>query len=119
MAFIPVTDIARAREFYEGTLGLQVIEESPFALVVDANSTMIRITLVADLRPQPFTIAGWAVDDIEEAVGRLTSRGVKFTRYDGMAQTALGVWASPGGDQVAWFVDPDHNTLSLTEFVNR
>jgi catechol 2,3-dioxygenase-like lactoylglutathione lyase family enzyme len=118
VAFIPVTDIAAARTFYESTLGLPVVDASPFALVVDANGTHVRITPVPDLAPQPFTICGWEVDDIGATVASLGARGVQFTRYDGMKQRSNGVWASPSGDLVAWFVDPDGNTLSLTEFTS-
>ncbi len=100
-------------------MGLDVIEEGPFALVLDANGTNIRITPVTDLRPQPFTVVGWAVDDIEEVVAGLTSRGVEFIRYDAMDQTGMGVWSSPSGDLIAWFVDPDRNTLSLTQFAGQ
>jgi catechol 2,3-dioxygenase-like lactoylglutathione lyase family enzyme len=118
MAFIPVTDVGVAREFYESTLGLSVTEESPFALVVDANGTKLRITPVPDLQPQPFTISGWEVPDVDATVDALVARGVRFNRYDGMAQRANGVWVSPNGDLVAWFVDPDGNTLSLTTFAS-
>ena len=116
MAFIPVTDVGVARDFYESILGLEVVEENPFALVVDADGTKLRITPVPHLQPQPFTIAGWVVPDIDAAVAALTARGVTFTHYDGMQQRSNGVWASPSGDLVAWFVDPDGNTLSLTTF---
>ena len=119
VAFIPVTDVAAACAFYELTLGLAVIEESPFALVVDANGVRIRVTPVPDFRPQPFTIAGWEVDDIEESVNGLLARGVEFLQFEGMDQSPDGVWASPSGDLVAWFVDPDRNTLSLTQFSHR
>ena len=119
VAFVPVTDIARARTFYESTLGLPVVDDSPFALVVEASGTSVRITPVPDLRTQPFTILGWEVPDIEETVTQLTGRGVPFNHYEGMDQTAGGVWTSPSGDMVAWFTDPDGNTLSLTQFVGR
>ena len=118
IAFIPVTDVGVAREFYESTLGLSVMEESPFALVVDANGIKLRITPVPDLQPQPFTIAGWEVPNIDAAVDALVARGVTFNRYEGMGQRANGVWASPDGDLVAWFADPDGNTLSLTTFAS-
>jgi hypothetical protein len=42
--------------------------------------------------------------------------GIEFTRYDGMTQDDLGIWTAPSGDRVAWFKDPDGNTLSLTAF---
>lgn len=116
MAFIPVTDMAAARTFYAAVLGLPVIDESAFALVVDANGTKVRITPVTDLRPQPFTIAGWEVADIEATVTKLVAAGVNLKRFDGMNQRADGVWASPSGDLIAWFADPDGNTLSLTQF---
>jgi hypothetical protein len=47
----------------------------------------------------------------------LTSKGVVFTRYDGMDQDEMGVWTTPGDDKVAWFTDPGGNLLSLTQFV--
>ena len=118
IGFVPVRDASIARAFYETTLGLRVVEETPFAVVVDANGTMIRITPVGDFPPQAFTIAGWKVSDITTTVEELTGRGVAFRRYEGMDQDALGIWTSPSGDRVAWFTDPDGNTLSLTTFVN-
>ncbi len=116
MAFIPVTDPAAARRFYETTLGLDVVEESTNAVVVDAMGTMLRLTPVGDLLVQPFTIAGWQVRDIGRVVDGLSALGVAFTRYEGMDQDDRGIWTTPGGDRVAWFTDPDGNTLSLTSF---
>lgn len=116
VGFIPVRDLARARPFYERTLGLRVLDETPFALVLDANGTQLRITPVPDLTPQSFTVAGWDVADLTAAVRSLTDAGVTFRRYDGMSQDPLGIWTAPGGDRVAWFADPDGNTLSLTAF---
>jgi catechol 2,3-dioxygenase-like lactoylglutathione lyase family enzyme len=119
IGFIPVRDLATARSFYEETLGLRVVEQTPFALVVDAGGTMLRVTPAPGLVPRPFTIAGWRVPDIEATARALAGQGVTFTRYDGMAQDDLGIWATPGGDRIAWFTDPDGNTLSLTEFADR
>jgi catechol 2,3-dioxygenase-like lactoylglutathione lyase family enzyme len=116
VAFVATTDLARARAFYEGTLGLRVLEESPFACVVDAHGTMVRITPVAERADADYTVLGWAVADIEQTVRELAAVGVEFRRFDGMGQDALGVWNAPGGDKVAWFTDPDGNTLSLTQF---
>jgi catechol 2,3-dioxygenase-like lactoylglutathione lyase family enzyme len=118
IAFIPVRDRAVARSFYEGTLGLTVIDDTPFALVLDANGTTLRLTPVPDFTVQPFTIAGWQVPDITVAVHELSDRGVVFSRYEGMAQDEQGIWSAPGGNRVAWFKDPDGNTLSLTAFAS-
>jgi catechol 2,3-dioxygenase-like lactoylglutathione lyase family enzyme len=119
IGFIPVPDTSRVRPFYEETLGLPVIEDTPFALVVDANGTMLRITPVPDFAAQPFTIAGWRVADITATVQALVDRSVRCVRHDGMDQDDLGIWTAPGGDRVAWFKDPAGNLLSLTTFAPR
>jgi len=118
IAFAPTIDPARARAFYEGVLGLRLeADESPFALVFDANGTMLRVTIVPEHHPQPFTVLGWSVKEIEAAVTQLTGRGVVFQRYPGMNDTdPHGIWNSPSGARVAWFKDPDGNVLSLTQF---
>jgi catechol 2,3-dioxygenase-like lactoylglutathione lyase family enzyme len=116
VGFIPVRDAAAARSFYEGVLGLAVTEDTPFAVVVDANGTALRLTPVPELTVQPFTVAGWAVPDIGTTVQTLTARGVSFRFYEDLEQDAVGIWSAPGGDRVAWFSDPDGNTLSLTSF---
>jgi catechol 2,3-dioxygenase-like lactoylglutathione lyase family enzyme len=79
-----VQDAVAARAFYEGALGLTVVEDTPFALVLEAKGAMLRVTPVAELVVQPFTIAGWAVPDIEVTVAALRERGVEFARYEGL-----------------------------------
>lgn len=116
IAFAPTTDIARAEAFYSGVLGLAVIERSPFACVVQAHQTMLRITPVDIVTPAPFTILGWSVPDIHQIAGALARAGVALERYEGMEQDESGVWASPSGALVAWFRDPDGNVLSITQF---
>jgi catechol 2,3-dioxygenase-like lactoylglutathione lyase family enzyme len=115
VAFVAVTDVARARAFYEGVLGLTLTEDTPFAVVFDANGTTLRVTPVEHLEPPGYTVLGWRVDDIAASIRELVARGVSFNRYDGMDQDELGVWTPPGGAQVAWFHDPDGNNLSLTQ----
>jgi catechol 2,3-dioxygenase-like lactoylglutathione lyase family enzyme len=118
IAFLPTTDSGRARRFFAETLGLRLVEESPYALVFDAGGTMLRITPVDAMPSAGFTVLGWRVTDIEASTSALTTRGVEFIRYAGMRQDALGIWTTPGNDRVAWFLDPDGNTLSLTEFAS-
>jgi catechol 2,3-dioxygenase-like lactoylglutathione lyase family enzyme len=115
VAFAPVTDVARARAFYVEVLGLTVVEDTPFALVCDGGGTTLRITPVGALSPQPFTVLGWAVDDIVTTARALVDAGVELARFDGMDQDELGVWTTPGGDRIAWFPDPDGNVLSLSQ----
>ena len=117
IAFVPTTEPERARAFYRDQLGLTLVsDELPFALVFDVNGVMLRITAVRDLKPGGYTILGWKIADIRSAVSAMQARGVAFERYPGMEQDDLGIWTAPGGSaKVAWFRDPDGNTLSLSE----
>ena len=115
VAFVATTDPSRAKKFYGKTLGLRLVSEDSFALVFDAAGTMLRVATVQALQPAGYTVLGWLVPDISRAVRILQRRGVEFRRYEWMSQDALGIWTAPGGAQVAWFGDPDGNTLSLTQ----
>jgi catechol 2,3-dioxygenase-like lactoylglutathione lyase family enzyme len=117
IAFIPTTDAAAARSFYETALGLNFVSDDNFALVfrIGSSQTMLRVARVqSNFTPMPFTIFGWEVDDIHATIADLKTRGVEFLQYDYFKQDEAGVWTAPGGAQVAWFQDPDGNTLSLS-----
>ena len=115
VAFVPCADLDRARRFYEDVLGLRVTGADGFAVVAEANGVTVRITDVGEgLRVQPFTVLGWDVADLHGEIARLVDRGVEFLRVDGIDQDDDGVWTTPDGSQVAWFKDPDGNTLSLS-----
>ena len=116
IAFVATTDAARARKFYAKTLGLRLVREDQFALEFDAGRTMLRVAIVRELKPAGYTVLGWMVPDIRKAVRGFTKKGVRFERYEFMPQDELGVWSAPSGAKVAWFHDPDGNTLSLTGF---
>lgn len=116
VGFVPATDLARSRAFYAGLLGLPVVSQDSFALVVRLAGLDVRITAVGEsFHVQPFTILGWQVTDIHAEIRDLTARGVQFIDVDGIDQDEDGVWAAPGGTLVAWFKDPDGNTLSLDQ----
>ncbi len=116
VTFIPTTNYETARSFYEGVLGLRFVQNDGFAMVLDANGIMLRVVKVPELQPFPWTILGWEVADIETAVATLGERGVRFEHYFPQ-QDARGIWTAPGGDRVAWFKDPDGNTLSVSQHV--
>jgi catechol 2,3-dioxygenase-like lactoylglutathione lyase family enzyme len=117
IAFVATTAPSRAKSFYTKTLGLKLVSEDDFALVFDAGGTMLRVAIVPHLEPAQYTVLGWIVPDIRRTAAALAKRRVKFRRYPGMDQDDLGIWTSPSGARIAWFKDPDGNTLSLTEFV--
>jgi catechol 2,3-dioxygenase-like lactoylglutathione lyase family enzyme len=118
VAFVATTDPVKARAFYEDQLGLRLVEDAkPFALVFDANGTMLRVTTVHEHHPVPFTVLGWEVESIESTVEQIMAAGVVFLRYPGLNEShPLGIWTSPSGARIAWFHDPDGNVLSLTQF---
>ena len=118
VAFVGVSDLDRAREFYGTTLGLTFTEDTPFSLVAEVHGTMLRIAAVGEPITAPYTVLGWGVADIGAAVDDLVAKGIRFTTYEGMGQDERGVWTAPDGSKVAWFLDPDGNNLSLTEFAN-
>jgi catechol 2,3-dioxygenase-like lactoylglutathione lyase family enzyme len=114
VTFVATTDGDAARAFYEGVLGLTFVEDQGFALVFDLAGTPLRVTRVESFTPLPFTVLGWQPADIDASVRALTEGGVTFERFDGLEQDDLGIWSASGGTRVAWFRDPDGNTLSLS-----
>jgi catechol 2,3-dioxygenase-like lactoylglutathione lyase family enzyme len=115
MPFVPITDSARSRSFYEEKLGLRFISDDGFALVMDSNNVTVRLAKVGKFTPAGFTILGWQVPAIEQAIAALKQKGVGFEKFPGLPQDEHGIWAAPGGSKVAWFKDPDGNILSLSQ----
>ncbi len=114
VAFIPTRNLDAAKTFYKDVLGLWLVSEDQFAIVFDANGTMLRVTPVPELKPHPFTILGWQTDDIEKIVAELTQNDVRFESYGLPGQDERGIWNTPGA-RVAWFKDPDGNLLSVSQ----
>jgi catechol 2,3-dioxygenase-like lactoylglutathione lyase family enzyme len=115
IGFVASSDLDRSRAFYEGILGFEVTGQDGFACVLQAGGTTVRLTLVPEVNPAPYTVLGWEVADLEHAVDALAARGVSFLRFEGMDQDTRGIWTAPGGDRVSWFPDPEGHVLSLTQ----
>jgi catechol 2,3-dioxygenase-like lactoylglutathione lyase family enzyme len=115
VAFVACAEPREAREFYEGTLGLSLVDESPYALEFETGGTMLRVTVAEEVYPAPYTVLGWGVEDIAASIHELADRGVEFVDFDEIEQDELGIWTAPGGTRVAWFRDPDGNLLSLSQ----
>ena len=120
IGFVTTTKPEAARAFYGDTLGFHFAGEDDFALVFDAHGTMLRVGKAREFTPAHGTVLGWEVENIQSAVEELSARGVKFEQFnmDFMKQDAAGIWKAPGGDQVAWFRDPDRNVLSVSQHVH-
>jgi catechol 2,3-dioxygenase-like lactoylglutathione lyase family enzyme len=117
-ALLAVSDLERAKSFYEDQLGLVPGEEEDEAVRYPcADGSEIGIYLSREnAGKSPATLAGWFVDDLDEVMAELASRKVVFERYDqpGLRTDDRGVFDA-GRFRAAWIRDPDGNTLALTE----
>ncbi len=118
-AAVAVTDMDRAREFYEGKLGLTVSIDSGDNLQYRcAEGSVMHIYLSPEhAGKSTATLVGWGVDDVERVVEELASKGVTFERYDegSIITDDKGIATFGGGAKVAYFRDPDGNTLSIAQ----
>lgn len=118
-ATIAVSDLARAREFYEGKLGLSSVggDESAHVVVYGCGEGSELIVYVSEHAGKATaTVATWKVDDIERTVDELSSKGIAFEQYDEPLKTdEKGILRSEQGG-VAWFRDPDGNTIAVGDF---
>jgi len=104
VGFVPTKDYEKARAFYVGKLGFKLISLDQFALVVGVGGHKIRIAKVPKFTPLQGTILGWEVDDIEAVVKWLKGREVSTEKYSFVQDQELGIWTTPNGDKVAWFI---------------
>ena len=113
---VAVSDIGRAREFYEGTLGLSDGEEEADGGVrYPCGGTAIHIYPSADnAGKSPATLAAFQVDDVERAVDELIAAGITFEQYDmdPIKTDEKGI-AHLGDSAGAWFKDPDGNIFAV------
>jgi len=111
-----VNDVQKAKEFYGQTLGLDVSEAHGLLELHIAGGTKILMYPKENHTPATFTILNFPVDNIEQAVNELVSRGVQFESYNesGLVTDERGIFRG-GGPKIAWFKDPAGNLLSVLE----
>ena len=111
-----VNDVKKAKDFYGRTLGLEVVEESRGLELHIAGGFRIFVYPKEDHTPATFTVLNFPVEDVEEAVGELKNRGVRFEIYTkGEIQTDDKGIMRGHGMKMAWFKDPAGNFLSVVE----
>src|ERR1700722_506364 len=108
-----VDDIAAAKRFYGGLLGLELSEQNGLLFLPIAGGRDTLVYPKADHVPAGFTILNFPVSDIEEAVDELIAKGVQLEHY-GLGQDEKGI-ARAGGPPIAWFKDPAGNILSVLQ----
>ena len=119
IGFIPTQKPKEARHFYEEVLGLTFETDNDFAIVFrsgPAPGMMLRLVRTPSFTPASYTAFGWYVHHLEEAIDALAAKGVTFERYGYFKQDERGIWNAPDGTRIAWFKDPDGNTLSISQY---
>lgn len=110
-----VKDLDRAREFYAGSLQLDVVEETDNAISFRSGQTQLKASLSETGTKDEQTQASWRVDDVRAEVEWLKSRGIQPEQYDNdEVKTEDGV-ADQGDAWVAWITDPDGNVLGIEQ----
>jgi catechol 2,3-dioxygenase-like lactoylglutathione lyase family enzyme len=117
IATLAVKDLDVAARFYEDTLGLdRGRSEEEEAIAFESGDTVINVYRSSFAGTNKATALTWAVDDVDDVVRTLKTKGVKFEHYDLPDTRREGDVHVSGDIRVAWFKDPDGNILSV---VNR
>ncbi|MGH7445882.1 MAG: VOC family protein, partial [Longimicrobiales bacterium] len=106
-----VDDVAKAKTFYGGTLGLDVSEEHGMLTLHLAGNKDVLLYSKPNHQPATYTVLNFPVDDVDDAVDELVGRGVRFERYDlpDIKTDAKGIARDDRGPTIAWFKDPAGN----------
>jgi len=113
---VPVNDMAKAKEFYEGTLGLSGgTDEGDGGTTYEfAEGTRLHVYPSPGHTGSGATLAAFRTDDVDGFVEELSSNGVTFEQYDqGDLKTDEKGIADLGDIRGAWFKDPDGNILAV------
>jgi predicted enzyme related to lactoylglutathione lyase len=115
-AYIPVKDVARARQFYEEKVGLKPKQEIEGGVVYEfAEHTAAFMYPTPNAGTSRASQAFWQVDDLEREVAELRKRGVTFEEYDMPGVKTRNGIAEASMAKTAWFKDPDGNILALVQ----
>ncbi len=111
----PVAEVARARGFYEKTLGFNPKQEYAGGVVYECGGNEMFMYLTPNAGTSKASQAFWQVDDVEAEVAELRRRGVRFEEYDLPGVTMKNGIAIGGGAKTAWFKDTEGNILAISQ----
>ena len=114
-AYIPASDVARARNFYEGILGLRPSLEFAGGVIYECGGTEAFLYPTPNAGTSRASQAFWQVDDVEAEVADLKRRGVRFEEYDMPGQPMTNSILTAGGAKTAWFKDTEGNILAVSQ----
>ncbi len=113
-AIVAVSDIDRARKFYQNSLELDLVDDSMGeVLVFKTGDTSLVVYTSEQAGTNKANAAVWSVgDEIETIAEALKSKGVRFEHYPDIG-TLQGDIHVDGKMKTVWFNDPDGNILHL------
>ena len=114
-AYIPVSNLQRARRFYEQTVGLEPGEEYGGGVIYECGGAEVFMYPTKNAGTSKASQAYWQVNDVEAEVAALKARGVKFEEYDMPGMTMKNSIATAGGAKTAWFKDSEGNIMAVSQ----
>jgi catechol 2,3-dioxygenase-like lactoylglutathione lyase family enzyme len=115
-AYIPASDLARARRFYEGNLGFRPKEASEGGVVYEfGRGTACFLYPTPNAGTSRASQAFWSVEDVDREIEALKAKGVVFEDYDMPGDKSAAGAISAGGAKAAWFKDSEGNILALIQ----
>ena len=118
-AYIPASNLQRARKFYEQTIGLVPREEYAGGVIYECGGAEVFLYPTRNAGTSKASQAFWQVGDVEAEVADLKARGVKFEEYDMPGVTMKNSIATAGGAKTAWFKDTEGNILAVSQRLRR
>ena len=112
---LPAVDLARARKFYEGVLGLRVSKAANREVWYDAGNETNLLLYERGATKADHTAAGFMVDDVEKTVKELRQKGVVLEEYDVPGLRTVDGIATVEDQRAAWFKDTEGNILAVVQ----
>ncbi len=114
-AYIPASNVARARKFYEQTIGLRPKQEYSGGVIYECGGAEVFLYPTSNAGTSKASQAYWQVADVEAEVAELKTRGVRFEEYDMPGVAMKNSIATAGGAKTAWFKDTEGNILAVSQ----
>jgi predicted enzyme related to lactoylglutathione lyase len=114
-AYIPASNIPRARKFYEQLIGLKPREEYAGGVIYECGGAEVFLYPTPNAGTSKASQAYWQVTDVEAEVAELKSRGVKFEHYNMPGIQMINSIVTAGGARTAWFKDTEGNILAISQ----
>jgi len=114
-AYIPVSDVARARRFYEDKVGLRPKQEYAGGVIYECGGTEVFMYPTPNAGTSKASQAFWSVDDIDALIAALKAKGVVFEDYDMPGERTAQGAVIAGGAKAAWFKDSEGNIMAIIQ----